>query len=785
MRSVFLRTFCTISGLLASAGVASAGPGDVETRFVTVAEEGPFTASKANPLAESLGDGIVRYFADASAREGAFPSYALLKDGPGGPAPAKLGVAPTFGVVGGKVAAIVKIEPGTSLYGTGEVAGPLLRNGRRTTTWNTDSYGYGDDAKSLYQAHPWVLAVRADGSAFGVLADSTYRVLVDTAATKRDEIRFVADGPAFPVIVIEGATPQDVLKGLGALTGTMPMPPKWAIGYHQCRYSYYPESRAREIAKGFRDRKIPADVIWYDIDYMAGFRVFTFNREFFPDPKKLNTDLMAMGFHNVWMIDPGIKSRSDASSNDPRPEDIEKWSPELKSAMEKEWSYFKSFVASGTKADVWVKDKSGKHYEGEVWPSWCFFPDYTDPGVRTWWAGWYKDFSAQGVTGVWNDMNEPAVFNVPSKTMPEENLHRGDPTMVGPTGSAQGARAAGNHARYHNVYGMMMIKGTREGMLAANPDKRPFVLSRANYIGGQRYAPTWTGDNTADWYHVETSVSMVLNIGLSGQPFTGPDIGGFVGNGDGPMFARWMGFGSLFPFARGHTGKGNVDKEPWSFGPEVEKTCRVALERRYRLLPYLYTCFYDASTTGLPIARPLFFADPKDQALRTEDDGFLLGADVLVMAQMMPDGSRVPVMPKGVWCPIEVSNDPHLPRLYIRGGAIVPTGPTIQFVGEKPLDPVTLLVCLDEKGQASGQMYEDAGDGFGYQQGEYLLTTYTASMVAGAAGGGSGAVTVKVSGTEGKMPRAARNVVVKVVLPGGKEATGQGVDGAEIVVKLP
>ncbi|MBL8999741.1 MAG: DUF5110 domain-containing protein [Phycisphaerae bacterium] len=728
-------------------------------------------------VSESIGDRIARFHASSETREAAHPSYALLGEPKSAPLTAAFSVTPVFGTSDGKQAARIAFAPGTSLYGTGEAAGPLLRNGHRIVCWNTDAYGYGAGAESLYQSHPWVLAVRPDGTAYGVLADTTYRCVVDTAYTNPNEILFIADGPAFPIIIIDRPTPQAVLTALADLTGRMPLPPKWALGYHQCRYSYFPESRVRDLAKQFRDRDIPCDVIWFDIDYMEAFRVFTFDRGHFPDPKKLNEDLHAQGYRTVWMIDPGMKSRPDPGPADRKPDDLAKDGPKAAEMRQLELSKYAAIMQSGDEADVWVKRADGKVYEGEVWPGWCHFPDYTSPHVRAWWADLYKDFMAQGIDGVWNDMNEPAVFNVKSKTMPEDNRHRGDPSLIGPSGKPQGDKAADDHARYHNVYGMQMIRGTREGIVAANPQKRPFVLSRANYIGGQRYGATWTGDNSANWYHLETSIPMTLNVGLSGQPFIGPDIGGFAGNGDGDLFARWMGFGALLPFARGHTGKENIDKEPWSFGPKHEATCKEAIARRYRLMPYLYTVFREASETGLPVARPVFFADPADPALRSEDDAFLIGGDVLVKAQVMPDGSRVPVLPKGAWRTF-ASGDHDLPELLLRPGAILPIGPDIEFVDEKPLNPLTLIVNLDPQGSATGTLYEDAGDGYGYQKGEYLLTTYTASR------NPSGGVTVKVTKAEGSMPRPARDCTVKVIGENGAVWIGTGKDG-EPITALP
>lgn len=644
----------------------------------------------------------------------------------------------------GRYCVHVPIAEGTSLYGTGEVAGPLLRNGRVITCWNTDAYGYTANNASLYQSHPWVLAVRKDGTAFGILADTTWRCEIDL--TK--DISFRGEGSPYGVYVIEGASPQEVVKGLASLVGTMPLPPKWAIGYHQCRYSYFPEARVREIAKEFRDRKIPCDVIWFDIDYMNEYRVFTFDSTRFPDPTKLNADLETQGFKSIWMIDPGIKVDPGYSVYD-----------------------------DGTAKDMWVRNAKGEVYQGEVWPGWCVYPDYTRADVRKWWEGLYVDFMAKGIDGVWNDMNEPAVFNVTSKTMPEDNRHAGG---AWPQGGEGAVLPPGPHLQYHNVYGLLMAKGTYEGIQKTNPDVRPFVLTRAGYMGSHRYAATWTGDNSAEWDDVEDSVSMMLNLGLSGQPFSGPDIGGFNGNGTDVMYERWIGFGSLLPFARGHTGKGNINKEPWAYNARVEETARRALQLRYRLMPYYYTLFHEASQTGMPVARPLFFADPKDLALRSEDDAFLLGSDVLVVPTLTPSNDRVPVMPRGSWREVDLvgrADNVNIPRLYVRGGAIVPVGPVIEYVNQKTNEPLTLIVSLDANGQARGSMYEDAGDGYGYQAGDYLLTNYIAQ-------GDGKRVMVSVERAMGDRAASNQPVRVMVLRDGRAPVTVDGQRGERLVVEL-
>jgi len=710
-------------------------------------------AAAVEPVVESLGPGAFVFHADAAARAAALPSYVLAAP----PAPRPVAgagptVRPVFSTDGGRHGFRIDTPPGTSFYGTGEVGGPLLRNGRISVTWNTDAYGYSMEAPSLYQSHPWVLAVRPDGSSFGVWADSTYRCEVDTGAAVATEIRTACEGPRFPAVVIEGRGPEDVLRGLARLTGTMPMPPRWALGWHQCRWSYYPDEKVREVARGFRERQIPADVLWMDIDYMDSFRIFSFDPKGFPKPAALDRELEASGFHTVWMIDPGVKVEDGPGVT--------------------------SIFDSGTAADVWVKDAAGRPFEGRVWPGMCRFPDFTAPRVRSWWSGWYRGFAAAGVDGVWNDMNEPAVFEAQGKTMPADNRHAGDPALRDWTGAPQGGRAAGPHARYHNVYGMEMARGTRDGMLASRPDRRAFVLTRAGHLGSHRYAATWTGDNVASWEHLAASIPMALNLGLSGQPFAGPDTGGFAGNGDAAMFARWVGIGALLPFARGHTQKGNVDKEPWSFGPAVEATARRAIERRYRLLPYFYTLFREAHLTGLPVARPVFFADPADPGLRAVEHAFLLGRDLLVVARVTPDGPVANPLASRGWLPLDLGDaaDPDLPQLFVRPGAIVPLGPVMQHSGERPLDPLTLAVALDARGRAAGTLYEDAGDGFGFEKGEYLLTTYEAVRK-------GKRVAVRVAGTQGRSARPRRVLVVRPVAGGGAEARGR--DGAALKVRLP
>ncbi len=629
---------------------------------------------------------------------------------------------PAFSSDGTQTRAELHVDAGTDLYGTGEVTGPLLRNGHSIELWNTDNFTYlKHGGRRLYQSHPWVLGVRADGTAFGVIFDSTWKASLSCS----NNIVFTSDGPAFPVFVIERSSPAGVLRGLADLTGTMPMPPLWALGYQQCRWSYYPATRVKEIADGFRSRHIPCDVIWMDIDYMDGFRIFTFDKKGFPHPAALNAYLHRKGFHSVWMIDPGVKREPGYEVYD-----------------------------TGTAANVWVKTRDGHDFVGKVWPGDCVFPDFTRPGTQDWWATQYKAFLSKGVDGVWNDMNEPSVFGGPDDTMPVDNHHRGG-----------GNLEAGPHLEYHNVYGMLMARTTRAGILDARPDKRPFVLTRSNFLGGQRYAATWTGDNASTEVCLRESIPMSLNLGLSGQPFNGPDLGGFADNATPDLWARWVGFGAFFPFCRGHAVKGSNNKEPWAFGPVVEKAARIALERRYRLLPYYYTLFHEASVDGMPVMRPLFMADPKDLSLRSEDQAFLIGSDLLVV----PQWAKHPALPKGTWRQLSLVRDdladPFQAKLLVRAGSIIPIGRVVENTNEKLLSPLTLVVCLDAAGKADGRLYEDAGNGYGYQHGDYLLTTYHAELH-------DGRVVVSIASATGRRERPERKAVIEVL-----DAKGQHIEG--------
>lgn len=681
-----------------------------------------------------VGDGIAK-FVPKGFNLSQMPSFALKAEPQEkGMLPSNWQLYPIVEKKKGHASAYLDVPQGTSLYGGGEVTGPLLRNGQSIKLWNTDSGAYSvDNGKRLYQSHPWVMGVRPDGTSFGILFDTPYKAKLTTTD---ERINFETEGELFRIFVIDRESPQAVIKGLAELIGTMPMVPRWALGYQQCRFSYTPASRVIEVADTFRIKRIPCDVMWMDIDYMDGYRIFTFNPQTFPDPAALNRDLHIRGFHSAWMIDPGAKVDS---------------------------TYF--VYKSGTANDVWVKTAQGKEFNGDAWPGACAFPDFTQPKTVRWWADLYKDFLDKGVDGVWNDVNEPQISNTPTGTMPEDNKHLGGDKIP-----------AGPHLKYHNVYGYLMVKASREGIMKARPQNRPFILTRSNFLGGQRFAATWTGDNASWESHMTMSVPMILTLGLSGQPFSGADVGGFLFNPDANLFGRWMALGAFYPFSRGHACAGTINKEPWAFGQKVEDVSRMALERRYVLLPYYYTLLHEASETGMPIMRPVFFADPKDTLLRAEEQAFLIGENLLVV----PEWAQNPALPKGIWRNLSLipgdDKDSYQAKLKIRGGAIIPTGKIIQNTNEKSLDPLTLLVCLDEKGEAHGTLYWDEGDNWSFKDGNYSFQHFTAIRTA------DNKVQVKITQKKGKYITENNDMaIVKIITDKGiYQASGNLVEGIEV-----
>jgi alpha-glucosidase len=582
-----------------------------------------------------------------------------------------------------------KIQPDESFYGMGDKPTELNVRGKYFENYGSDVYGYGKDTDPLYKNIPFYMGLHGQGKhGYGIFFDNTFRTIFDFGKEQHDVCSFWARGGEMNYYFIYGPQLTNVVEQYASLTGTHELPPMWALGYHQCKWSYYPESKVREITEEFRKRKIPCDVIYLDIDYMEGFRCFTWSKEYFPDPKGLLKDLSEQGFKTVVIIDPGIKIDKD----------YEVWQ-------------------QGIQNDYFCKRADGTLMEGDVWPGKCHFPDFTDPKVREWWSSLFNGLVEVGVKGVWNDMNEPAVFEI--GTFPEDVRHDFDGNPC-------------SHRKGHNVYGMQMARATYNGLKKFLMPNRPFVITRSGYSGMQRYSSVWTGDNTASWEHLWLANIQCQRLAISGVSFAGSDVGGFIGEPDGELYTRWIQLATFHTFFRTHSA-GNETKfnqEPWSFGSKYEFIVKKFIHLRYQLLPYFYTAFWQHTTYGTPVIKPLSFLDQTDPETRDRMDEYCFGDHMLICPVLNPGANeRVVYIPRGTWyhlwndseykggkeytvtCPID-----RIP-VFVRAGAVIPYYPKMQYVGEFEITEITLNVYYTKEENVLSVMYEDAGDNYGYKAG--------------------------------------------------------------------
>ncbi len=606
-------------------------------------------------------------------------------------------------------------------YGMGDKGGKLRLNGRVLENWNTDAYNYGPDTDPLYKTIPFFYGLR-EGQAYGIFLDNTYRSRFDFGKSKTSETLIEAAGGELRYYFIFGPQLSEVAAQYARLTGVPELPPLWALGFHQSRWSYFPDARVREVASLFRKKRIPCDAIYLDIDYMDGFRCFTWDKAHFPDPGGLISDLKKEGFRTVVMIDPGIKA-------DPGYE----------------------IYRDGMEKDVFCYRTDGHLLKAPVWPGECVFPDFTASRVRQWWGPLYHTlYKGQGVAGFWNDMNEPAVFKTRRLTFPDEvrHDHDGHPT---------------NHRKAHNIYGQQMARATFEGLKALDPERRPFVLTRASFAGGQRHAATWTGDNRASWVHLRLAHIHVQRLSISGYGFCGSDIGGFAEQPDPELLLRWLQMGVFHPFYRIHSMGNNLegagitdpdwvhaqealnrlDQEPWAFGPAWEALNRKAIESRYQWLPYLYTCFRQWVETGTPILRSPIFLDQEDPNLINYEDAVCVGPDVLIYPIWQPgQKTKTIYLPKGEWRDYrtgkafaggkkhKLSLDLSYIPIMVRAGAVLPHHPVRQSTSE-PVKELVLRVYPAEEKELVSRLYEDAGEGYGYASGEFSVFSFQCSVAEG------------------------------------------------------
>lgn len=610
-------------------------------------------------------------------------------------------------------------------FGLGDKAGPLDRRGKSFRLWNTDAFLFQESTDPIYKSIPFFLTYRA-GRSLGVFLDNTWSSSFDFGRGERGIYSFGAEGGPLDYYLFYGPSAKTVLETYAWLTGLPPLPPLWSLGFQQSRYSYETEACLREVAARLRADKIPADVLYLDIDFQKDNRPFTVNTTAFPNFAQMVADLKRDSFHLVTITDLHIAKAPNAG-----------YVP----------------YDSGVAGDHFVKNPDGSTFVGTVWPGPSVFPDFTQRKTREWWGTLYQPFVAQGVAGFWNDMNEPSVFETPNGTMPLGTLHRIDEAGFHP-------RTA-THAEIHNVYGTENVRATYGGLLKLRPNTRPFVLTRAAYSGAQRFAATWTGDNTSSWNHLRLTTPMLLNLGLSGFGLSGADVGGFVGTPGAELLTRWTQLASFQPIDRNHATKGSGDREVWVHGPEQEAIRRRYIEERYKLLPYLYTAAEELSRTGIPIVRPVFLEFPDaapDRHPLDLDAGneFLFGASLLVAPPPFPEQPNAYplVLPPGVWydywtgakAPAPGTQiKPQLDTLpvFVREGAILPLQPLVQSTLQKPDGPLTLRIYPGPN--CAGSLYQDDGVSFDYRSGKFLRIAFSCEVT-------SEGVKVRLGSREGNYP---------------------------------
>ncbi|MDR2562446.1 MAG: DUF5110 domain-containing protein [Prevotellaceae bacterium] len=588
--------------------------------------------------------------------------------------------------IDGAITSYKSLQKGERFIGLGAKSGGLNKAGRAYVNLNTDAFAYDTERDPLYSSLPFYLGIHGE-LAYGVFLDSTCRSDFNFGASNNRFSSFSTRDDYLDYYFIYHSDIADIIKSYSRLTGYMPLPPKWSLGYQQNRYSYYPDTEVLRIASTLREKQIPCDGITLDIHHMDEYKLFTWDKVRFPEPQRLIDTLTAQGFHTTIIVDPGVKSEENYG-----------------------------VYERGKEADVFVKYTDGLDYEGQVWPGWCCFPDFTAPDGRRWWAQELKNSVNEGVEGIWNDMNEIAVWG---NSLPDNLIF-----------DYEGRSAFAPKAR--NVYGMLMARASYEGFIETKPDKRPFVLTRAAYAGVQRYSAVWTGDNTASPEHILMGIRMLMGMGLCGVPFTGMDIGGFLGEASVELYLRWMQTGAFTPYMRNHKQVNSKSGEPWTYGEEATEIIRNYINLRYRLMPYIYSLFYQASQDGFPIMRTLALRYPFDDHvydLRFENqyefgDAFMIApfaegkyGEVYFPADARRDFyTDAPESERTIKI-LKLSR--HKLPVYVRESSVVPMQSLVQHTGEKPDDTLYLHIY---NGATVNRFvyYEDDGETFDYRRGKYF-----------------------------------------------------------------
>jgi alpha-glucosidase len=588
-----------------------------------------------------------------------------------------------------------RMQDGERFIGLGEKTGPLDRKGTGYTDWNTDAYAYNTERDPIYSTIPFYIGIHHNLS-YGIFLDNTWQTDFNFGASNNRFSSFGARGGELNYYFIYHSTLAGIITSYTSLTGRMKLPPLWSLGYQQNRYSYYPETEVMRIAQTLREKKIPADGITLDIHYMDHYKVFTWDKDRFPNPKAMTDKLNNMGFKLTVIVDPGVKTEPGYATHE-----------------------------SGLKNNIFIKYPDSTNYTGEVWPGWCNFPDFTSQKARDWWGTQIRKYGEDGVSGLWNDMNEISTWG---QKMPDNVLFNFDGHLA-------------SHLQAHNVYGLNMAHASYDGAKKAF-GKRPFILTRSGYAGLQRYTAIWTGDNVATDEHMLLGVRLLNSLGLSGVPFTGMDIGGFTGNATVPLYERWIQLGAFNPYFRNHTAVNTRSSEPWTYGEEALEIARNFISLRYKLMPYLYSTFYEATQDGLPVMRSLAINYTHDANIYSPDfeDQYLFGHAFLIapFASGTPYGKVY--FPTGKWYDmytdeVEAGGQAKVVELsakklpvFVKESSIVPMQSLVQSTSEQPTDTLVVHVY---KGDANNSFvyYEDDGQSFNYENGAFYKRTISYTPV--------------------------------------------------------
>jgi alpha-glucosidase len=616
--------------------------------------------------------------------------------------------------ISGAVAAAKVLGFDEHFYGLGEKAARLDKRRGQFTMWNSDTPAYKEDTDPIYQDIPFYLGWQP-GGVYGIFFDNSYRTHFDFGGESPEYAAFVAEGGEMNYYFFWGPAMKKIVGRYADLTGHLPMPPKWALGNQQSRWSYFPDKVAEEVVRRYRAEDLPLDVLHLDIDYMNEYRVFTWSPHGYPDPSAFTAALRKQGVKVVVIVDPGVKYQPPAPGGGRAAT-----KPELAAQSESYYVY-----NDGLAKDYFLKRADGKLWIGAVWPGKAVYADFTMEAAANWWGGLHRAYLDHGVAGIWNDMNEPSDF-----------LDQTGKTQMDVVFSDGGANSP--YAANRNLFALTEARATYEGLTGLRPNERPYVITRAGYAGIQRYSTMWTGDNTATWDAMALSIPMFETLGLSGEPFVGADAGGFIGRTDAELLTRWYQIAFLTPFCRNHAQRDAYDHEPWRFGTYYEDIIRRYLKLRYQMLPFLYSALEEAHRTGVPMFRPLILNYQNDANVLDIDDEFMIGGDLLAAPILKPgQSSRLVYLPEGTWVDywtgrqiaghhmIHADAPLETVPLYVRAGAIIPTGPAMNYVGEKPTDPITFRVYPDAQGKAQASLYEDDGISPAYREGAFRRTNIT------------------------------------------------------------